>query len=680
MLNIGKNNFKYQQFKLDFNSPGPFFNFTGIPNYTQQFQNTVQKTKFNINSGKTFAERAGVDGSQAGVDVSQAGDSKKPHTRFRDFVANNAGIIDSADKLTGTVTSMIGGKDMHAGPKGNLVAGIEQGWDSVADIASNFGPWGKMAGGIMKVAGMANKIQNAALGNKALDNMTTTDAILSSPLGQLVPGLGLINALAGQNANTITKNEEAFAKVGSANGGAMAAVDDALNFSGKRYGAFSSGARKDANFGIDLARSYQNQVESQALESTTRKDLVASMSAINSNRRSFEMQGGWNPSAIHFGREGMVLQEKDSIVSELQLPSTVTELKLSVEEFKEGGTLTELKIEKVSVLNELGISKFKEGGTVEKEDEYSSVLQYVYDRFPILKILNNIELYHDKDFQPSTIGDYGNIEYIQSKYDNIPYYDNYTKPENLKGKSVIVYNNAIIPEDIALDMISHGLREYDPKYLELIDDLLDNDDFYETVFNEGFPQFSKMEYKDYQKLSDKQKKSLLRKFEKSEEFTRAVDGLIRALLVKDELSEKLRYNYSKKFIDNLKNTEEWKNLENYIFNNQVDSFKEGGSFNVIPEGALHARLHHMEDDENITKKGIPVVSEDENGNIEQQAEVERGEIIFRLEVTKKLEELLKKYSNDDYTQKEKDEFAIEAGKLLTDEILNNTIDNTNSLI
>jgi hypothetical protein len=40
-------------------------------------------------------------------------------------------------------------------------------------------------------------------------------------------------------------------------------------------------------------------------------------------------------------------------------------------------------------------------------------------------------------------------------------------------------------------------------------------------------------------------------------------------------------------------------------------FKDGGQMNVIPEGSLHARLHHMENADNLTKKGIPVV--DNNG-------------------------------------------------------------------
>jgi hypothetical protein len=104
---------------------------------------------------------------------------------------------------------------------------------------------------------------------------------------------------------------------------------------------------------------------------------------------------------------------------------------------------------------------------------------------------------------------------------------------------------------------------------------------------------------------------------------------------------------------------------------EIPEFKEGGSFNVIPEGALHARLHHMENADNLTKKGIPVVAEKEGGELEQQAEIEREEIIFRLEVTKKLEELAKDGS---------DKAAIEAGKLLVEEILNNTIDNTNKLL
>ena len=104
--------------------------------------------------------------------------------------------------------------------------------------------------------------------------------------------------------------------------------------------------------------------------------------------------------------------------------------------------------------------------------------------------------------------------------------------------------------------------------------------------------------------------------------------------------------------------------------NWKKKFKEGGQMNVIPEGSLHARLHHMENADNLTKKGIPVV--DNEGN--QQAEIEHSEIIFTKEVTEKLEELYKKFKSDEYTNKEKEGFAIEAGKLLSKEIIENTDD------
>lgn len=105
---------------------------------------------------------------------------------------------------------------------------------------------------------------------------------------------------------------------------------------------------------------------------------------------------------------------------------------------------------------------------------------------------------------------------------------------------------------------------------------------------------------------------------------------------------------------------------------ESEKVEETNQKNVIPEGALHAHKHHMENAEGLTKKGIPVV--DNKG--EQQAEVEKNEIIFSLEVTKQLENLYKRYQEYTNTQKEKDELAIEAGKLLVYEILHNTIDRT----
>lgn len=108
------------------------------------------------------------------------------------------------------------------------------------------------------------------------------------------------------------------------------------------------------------------------------------------------------------------------------------------------------------------------------------------------------------------------------------------------------------------------------------------------------------------------------------------------------------------------------NILNNLQPTKVGMYKEGGSFNVIPAGALHKNKHNMENAEGLTKKGIPVITE-ENGEKVQQAEIEANEIIFRLEITEKLESLAKEGT---------DEAAIEAGKLLVKEILHNTKDNT----
>lgn len=105
-------------------------------------------------------------------------------------------------------------------------------------------------------------------------------------------------------------------------------------------------------------------------------------------------------------------------------------------------------------------------------------------------------------------------------------------------------------------------------------------------------------------------------------------------------------------------------------NKEVAEFKNGGAVNVIPDGALHKNKHHLENVdekfEDVTAKGIPVITESEGGDITQHAEVEREEIIFNLDVTKQLEKLMEDGSDD---------AAIEAGKLLVHEILENTIDN-----
>ena len=58
----------------------------------------------------------------------------------------------------------------------------------------------------------------------------------------------------------------------------------------------------------------------------------------------------------------------------------------------------------------------------------------------------------------------------------------------------------------------------------------------------------------------------------------------------------------------------------------------------------------------------------DGGELSQQAEIEKNEVILHKELTDKLEKLLKDFDTTS-DQKEKDLIAIKAGKLLTKELM-----------
>ena len=108
-------------------------------------------------------------------------------------------------------------------------------------------------------------------------------------------------------------------------------------------------------------------------------------------------------------------------------------------------------------------------------------------------------------------------------------------------------------------------------------------------------------------------------------------------------------------------------LKNRVVELDVQKFAEGGS--ILPTGKLHKELNHLnelnEQFEDLTRKGIPVVTMNEGGELEQVAEIERDEICFSKEITDQLEIYWKDGS---------EEAMIAAGKLLTEEILYNMKD------
>lgn len=113
---------------------------------------------------------------------------------------------------------------------------------------------------------------------------------------------------------------------------------------------------------------------------------------------------------------------------------------------------------------------------------------------------------------------------------------------------------------------------------------------------------------------------------------------------------------------------------------QLKNIETAEEPSVIPEGALHARKHNLDLD-GITKKGIPVIQnvndevetlaeiQQEGGELQQSAEIEREEIIFSKELTDFIEEKRKEWHETG-----SNEILEEVGKRVTKEILFNTND------
>ena len=164
---------------------------------------------------------------------------------------------------------------------------------------------GTIVGGAMKIGGMLSD-GLTALG-VGTDQMTTTDKILDSKFMKLTP-MGLVNAFGAKKADTIYKDNETWEQQGSAYGGSMAKVDDALTKSGKKYGAFSGKARRKANAQIAEAKRQQNLVSD--INQEAQDAFAASNYSGIGLRNELALSGGYRNMAV--GRNGMKILDAES--------------------------------------------------------------------------------------------------------------------------------------------------------------------------------------------------------------------------------------------------------------------------------------------------------------------------------------------------------------------------------
>ena len=527
--------------------------------------------------------------------------------------AKMGGIGATIGAASDLVGSFMPQKTEYDGAKGDITQTMDSVYDGISDAAMSFGPVGMFVGGIMKGGALLGKGVNALGGGT--DGMTSTDAILGSSFLSLTP-LGLVNGFGGKKTDTITKDNDLFAQMGSSYSGSNQTINDALQKSGKKYGLLSRSDMNDANQEIYEARRQQNVISNISSNATDRFNIRNSMSAINGNRRGYLLSGGYNQSATRIGRHGMSIELIDKARS---------------------------------------IIKAQEGIKLSPLETYKQQAPQNWESIPT----NGKPSYQEwiKDFNPDFISpDYD----LETAYNNLPY-------EQLQRHKFAVNQKTRRDQDYYLKY--HDENGYYPFHLGSVAPLQGTEDY---IFLKKGKEDTNPELH----------------FE-TDTYYNGSNGLKNT---HDLVYEKDRYYYRKKksatpqhknggSIINLITTSEFNQDESIIelidpFT--IPEFMNGGSINVIPDGALHARKHNMNLD-GITEKGIPVVSEKDDGKIEQQAEIEKEEVIFRLEVTQKLEELEKKYYSEEASQKEKDEYALEAGKLITEELLYNTKDNAGLL-
>lgn len=483
----------------------------------------------------------GLSKSAANMATGTAGSTVKPGGGLFSK-ANIGNTMSKAGGYADMIGSFIPKKEQSA-----LTTGLNQGYDAAANMISSVPGVGTIVGGAMKIGGMLSD-GLTALG-VGTDQMTTTDKILDSKFMKLTP-MGLVNAFGAKKADTIYKDNETWEQQGSAYGGSMAKVDDALTKSGKKYGAFSGKARRKANAQIAEAKRQQNLVSD--INQEAQDAFAASNYSGIGLRNELALSGGYRNMAV--GRNGMKILDAESQWAR-------------------------------EVLNKAReVNKLQKGGKVDGITGAAPKITF------------------------------------ESWYETVPSDRNDTTSYNLRR---------------AFELAPKG--ELEAWRTSSVEDLRNGKNHLNSVYlnpKTGIYEF--MKAKNHPTL----------KYE------------LEWYNSKDPEAIKFRNAYD---LD----------MSGDYYKYVPKKFAEGGKVNVIPDGALHAHKHHLEDIspeyEQVTSKGIPVVTEEEGGKLKQHAEIERNEIIFRLEVTKKLEELMKDGSDD---------AAIEAGKLLAHEIINNTVDNT----
>ena len=485
----------------------------------------------------------------------------------------------------------------QAASDSNLTKGIDSGVDAVGSSLSQMGGIAGGIGQILQIGSAAGQIIEGITGGT--DQMTATDKFFDSGIGTVLGGW--VNQLWGKNSDAFGIDQSMASTVGSSYGGSMDQLNEAARTADKKYGQFSSEARKKANEAISKAKQTQNLMSNVANTAADQRLAVQSMGEQAGLAYSMMTDGGYNQKYTYAAKHGGLLEWNPVI--DLEWKPQV-ELNQELPTFKDGGSVE--FVEELEWIPE-----------VKEEEQYPKEYLKFKDSLP--------------DYQKNT---------PESEYDTYLGWKLYGKPKDFEAaKELGMYSWDNSDESwhghtIAWDEttgIGHFLKS---KHHSTIGYELD-------WFNKGIVT----------EEGGKQREMTPEERKEWEEFKSNYE------LVDDG-------NFYKYIPKNKKGGS--------LGDSDIPETEETNQKNVIPEGALHKNKHHMEHADGLTKKGIPVVDEDG----EQQAEIEHSEIIFTLEVTKKLEEYYEIFYSEESTNKQKQQAALDAGKLLVYQILENTEDRT----
>ncbi len=247
------------------------------------------------------------------------------HTKGIFSKANIGNTMNIAGQASDILSSFIPKKEQSG-----LTTGLDAGYDAVANGVGMIPGVGTVIGGAMKVGGLLSD-GLTALG-VGTDQMTTADKIFDSKFMKLTP-MGLVNAFGAKKADTIYKDNETWEQQGSAYGGSMAKVDDALTKSGKKYGLFSNRGRRRANRQIAEAKRQQNAVADINEEAQDAfQSQAGSIDRLN-RRNALSMAGGYQSRGMRIGRVGVKLPTQEEIARVREILASRTK------KFADGGKM-----------------------------------------------------------------------------------------------------------------------------------------------------------------------------------------------------------------------------------------------------------------------------------------------------------------------------------------------------